>query len=359
MVEPLINFIMEETMTKLNKLLLIFLALAFSAVVTFGGGQNRAGTAAAAQLRIPIGARYLGVGGSQIANVSGLDAIFWNPSGVDFNTNAANGMFSHRTYIADMNLNYVAVNGKFGDFGSLGFSFKYLNIGEINVTTMDQPDGTGQVLKPNFFVVGLTYSKTLTDRIAIGLNFNIINEGFGRIEASGFSFDVGLQYRDLFDTKGLDLGIVYKNLGGSMQYEGNATYVQADDPTSSRGPTFYQISVAENPLPSELSIGLSYKAHFDEVNAITLSSAYFNNNYTFDDYKFGLEYSYNDMFFLRGGYLFSPQSTTETPNIFQNYTLGAGFNFKEITGLDLSVDYAFIPVDYFDSNHVFSLNVGF
>ncbi len=346
-------------MTKLNKLLLIFFTMSITAALVFASGQNRAGTSAAAQLRIPIGARYLAVGGSQVANVSGLNAIFWNPSGLDFSQNAANGMFSHRTYIADMNLSYVAVDGKFGDFGSLGFSFKYLNIGEINVTTMDQPDGTGQILKPNFFVVGLTYSKTLTDRIGVGVNFNIINEGFGRIEATGFSFDVGLQYRDLFDTKGLDLGIVYKNLGGSIKYEGNATYIQAEDPTSSRGPTFYQITTAENPLPSELSIGLSYKAAFDELNTITFSSAYFNNNYTYDDYKFGMEYSYDNMFFLRGGYLFSPQSTSKSPNIFQNYTLGAGFNFKEISGIDLSIDYAYVPVKYFESNHVFSLNVGF
>ncbi len=346
-------------MTKLNKLLLIFLLLGASTVVTFGSGQNRAGTSAAAQLRIPIGARYLAMGGSQVANVSGLDAIFWNPSGVDFNQNAANAMFSYRSYIADMNINYVAVSGKFGDLGSVGFSFKYLNIGEINVTTMDQPDGTGQVINPNFFVVGLTYSKTLTDRIAIGLNFNVINESFHRAEATGFSFDFGVQYRDLFDTKGLDLGIVYKNLGGSMKYEGNATWVEATDPNSSRGTTFYQFATAENPLPSELSIGLSYKAQIDELNDITFSTAYFNNNYTYDDYKFGMEYSYNSIFYVRGGYIFSPQASENAPNIFEDYSLGAGLNFKEITGIDLSVDYAYVPVKYFDSNHVFSLNVGF
>ena len=65
------------------------------------------------------------------------------------------------------------------------------------------------------------------------------------------------------------------------------------------------------------------------------------------------------MFYVRGGYLFSPQSTEETPNIFQNFTVGAGVKLKQLSGLDLTVDYAYVPVKYFDGNHVFALSLGF
>lgn len=333
--------------------------MSFSVIETFGGGQNRAGTSGAPELRIPVGARYLSMVGAPIANVTGLEAIYWNPAGVDLSPSSANALFSYRSYIADMNMNYVAASGRLGDIGSIGISFRSLNIGDINVTTMDQPDGTGQIISPNYFILGLTYSKQLTDRVSVGANFNLISENIDRVSATAFSFDFGVQYRNLFEVNGLDLGVVVKNLGAPIQYDGNGLYITAEDPAADRGPTFYKFDAASAELPSEISIGLSYQRKLDEQNAVTISGAFQNNNYTYDDYKIGLEYSYRDIFFIRGGYLFSPQSNDNTPNIFQNYSVGAGLNLKEFSGIDLSVDYAYVPVKYFDANHVFSIAFGF
>jgi len=327
--------------------------------MVMGSGPDKAGSSAAPELRIPVGARYLAMGGSQIAAVTGLEAMFWNPAGVDFSENSANAMFSYRKYIADMNIDYFAVSGSFGNLGSIGFSYRYFDIGDINVTTMDQPDGTGQILSPNYFVAGLTYSNRLTDRIGIGVNFNLISERFGRVSSTGFSIDAGVQYRDLLDVTGLSLGVVVKNLGGSIKYDGNATFVQADQTGTSRGPTWYKIDATSDPLPSEMALGLSYKREIDELNNLTVSASYTNNNYTFDDYKIGLEYSYDNVLYIRGGYLFSPQTTDDNPNIFGKYSLGAGLNFQKFTDLNLSLDYAYVPVKFFDTNHVFTLSMGF
>ncbi len=345
-------------MSQINRLLFIVLCLVSWSIV-FGSGPEKAGTAGAAELRIPVDARYLAMGGSPVSMVTGLESVFWNPAGLDFSESNVNAMFSYRKYIADMNINNVAVSGRFGDLGSLGLSFKYLDIGDINVTTMDQPDGTGQILTPNFFVVGLVYSNRITDRVAIGVTFNLISESFGRVDATGFGIDAGVQYRNLMDIQGLALGVVVKNLGGTMQYGGNANYVQAEQTSSDRGPTWYKIDSQSDPLPSEMSLGLSYKKELNEQNNITLSATYANNNYTFDDYKGGLEYSYKDMFFIRGGYLYSSETTEDNPNIFSDFTAGFGINFMEFTNLNISVDYAYVPVQYFDSNHAFSLSVGF
>lgn len=346
-------------MFHMKRIVFIILILGFSVSETFGSGQNRAGTAGAPELRIPVGARYLAMGGSPIASVTGLEAIYWNPAGVDFNPASTSALFSYRSYIADMNMNFVALSGRMGDLGSIGISFRSLNIGDINVTTMDQPDGTGQIFSPTYFVLGLTYSKQLTDRIGVGANFNLINESIDRVSATTFSFDIGVQYKDVLEVKGLALGVVVKNLGAPIEYSGNGLYIQAENADADRGPTYYQIDAASAELPSELSIGLSYEKKFDEENSLTVSGAFQNNNYSYDDYKIGLEYSFKHILYVRGGYVFSPQSTDETPNIFQDYTLGVGLNLKEFSGIDLSVDYAFVPVKYFDSNHVFALSLGF
>ena len=346
-------------MFHLKRVIFILLILGFSGIETFGGGQNRAGTAGAPELRIPVGARYLAMVGSPIASVTGLEAIYWNPAGLDFSQAATNALFSYRSYIADMSVNFAAVSGRLGDLGSVGLSFRSLNIGEINVTTMDQPDGTGQIMNPSYFILGLTYSKLLTDRVSIGASFNLINESIDRAAATGFSFDFGVQYKNLLEVQGLNLGVVVKNLGSSIKYDGNGLYVQATSIVGERGPTYYKVESASAELPSEIAIGLSYQRKFDEENTVMISAAFQNNNYTYDDYKVGLEYSFKDILYVRGGYLYSPQSTDTTPNIFQNYTLGVGVNLKQFSDIDLSVDYAFVPVKYFDSNHIFAISFGF
>ncbi len=346
-------------MYHLKRLLLILLILGFSGSEIFGSGQNRAGTSGAPELRIPIGARYLAMSGSAIANVSGLEAIYWNPAGVDLGGTDANAMFSYRQYIADMSMNFAAVSGRLGELGSLGLSFRSLNIGDIPVTTMDQPDGTGQIISPSYFVLGLTYSKRLTDRISIGANFNLINESIDRVNATGFSFDFGVEYNNLFDVQGFAVGVVVKNLGPAMTFSGNGTYIQANDQGSQRGPTFYQFSASSADLPSEIGIGLSYRKQFDEQNAVMVSGTFQNNNYTYDDYKIGAEYNFKDMLYVRAGYLATPQATDATPNVWQNYTLGIGVNTQSFSSVNLSVDYAYVPAKYFDANNVFSLSFGF
>ena len=341
-----------------KKLLFIFLVIACSAIDTFGSGQNRAGTSAAPELRIPVGSRYLAMGGADVAFVSGLESIYWNPAGIDITEADVNAMFSYRKYIADMNMDFAAISGRFGELGTVALSFRSLSIGEIDVTTLDQPDGTGQIINPNFFILGLTYGKRLSDRISIGINANIISESWPGVSASGFSFDAGVEYRNLFDVPDLSLGVVVKNLGPSMKYSGPQMWVLANDPTSGRGLTFYEVGAQSSELASEINLGLSYTRSINDMNKLSIAGSFVNNNYTYDDYKMGLEYSYNNTVYLRGGYVYSPQSTSETPNIFQNYTLGVGLNFQQFTNVDLSLDYSYVPVKYFDANNVFSIRMG-
>jgi len=345
-------------MTRFYRLFFVLLILIFGTGEVFSqGGQDRAGTTAAPELRIPVGGRYLAMSGSPIASATGLEAIYWNPAGVFLTDVNASAIFSHRQYIADMGMNFAAVSGNFGSFGTLALSFRSLDIGDINVTTLDQPDGTGEIINPTYFILGLTYAKQLSDRISVGATFNIIDESWANVSASGISFDMGVQYRDLF-ISGLSFGVVVKNLGGTMQYDGGGLFIQAEG-DDDRGTTFYKLAAGKFELPSEVGLGISYKREIDDDNLLSFSGAFTNNNFTYDDYKLGIEYSYADILFIRAGYLFSPQSSDETPNIFEDYSLGFGLNTKGFSGFDISVDYAYVPVKYFDANNTFSIRVNF
>ena len=346
-------------MTHLKKLLLVLLICVFAVAESFAGGENKAGTNAAPELKIPVGSRYLGMAGSNISSTVGLESIYWNPAGVSLSETSANALFNYRTYIADMKMSFAAVSGTFEGLGTVALAFRDLNIGQIPITTETQPDGTGELFSPTYFILGLTYSRALTDRVSFGATFNVINESFGGVSANGMSFDVGVQYRDLLDIQGLAVGVVVKNLGGSMKYDGSALWVQASS-SADRGITFYKVEAASFDLPSEISLGLSYTKKFDEENTLTGAFAFTNNNYSYDDYKVGLEYSYKDMLYVRGGYLKSPEASPNTnPNIWQGFSFGVGLNFKDFTDIDIAVDYAYIPVKFFDSNNSVTVRFGF
>jgi hypothetical protein len=51
-------------------------------MTAFAGNTNRTGTAGAQELLIPTGANDIALAGSNIAFVSGIDAIFYNPAGL-------------------------------------------------------------------------------------------------------------------------------------------------------------------------------------------------------------------------------------------------------------------------------------
>jgi hypothetical protein len=336
----------------------IYLIVALSLFACgFALSQSKAGTSAAPELTIPVGAKYTAMAGASGILAEGVEAITWNPSGVDWLAGNGQAMFSYRKYIADIGINYLAVVGKFG-FGSVGLSLRTFNIGDIPVTTEFQPDGTGEIISPNFFVVGLTYSKRLSDRVSVGANFNLVSESFGRVSALGVAFDAGVQYRNMLNIPGLSLGVVIKNIGPTMKYGGSGLWVQAEVPGSERGLTFYKVEAASFQMPTSFEIGLGYNLALGEANNLSFTGTYQANNfYALDAYKFGFEYAFKNVLFLRAGYNYN--KTGDLTSIWHHYTLGVGLNTESLIGLKLSFDYAYVPVTYFSANHLFNLKVGF
>ena len=119
-----------------SKTAVLCLALLFLVSVNGIAQEQRIGTNAASQLLIPVGARYIAMGGAPGATVQGVEAIFWNPAGVARADYGADVTFSHMSYFADININYAALAVKFGSLGSFGFSIKAMDIGDIIVTTI-------------------------------------------------------------------------------------------------------------------------------------------------------------------------------------------------------------------------------
>lgn len=322
----------------------------------FASGGNRTGTGGAAQLLIPVGARSIAMGGSTIASVEGLEALYWNPAGIAHTDRNAEVMFSHMSYIADIGVEYGAVSASIEGVGVFAFNVKSLSIGDILVTTTQDPDGTGSTFNPQMLSTGLSYSRALTDNIAVGLTGTFISETLGAVSANGFAFDVGVLYKNLANVQGLSFGIAVKNLGPQMQYDGSGLLYQSEINDFNRQAGLTKIESAPFELPSQFEIGFSFMPSLDETNSLLFTGSFQNQNFSADEYKLGAEYSYNNLFFLRGGYSFA--SNLEGGEYIYGMTAGIGVNYSS-GDIDLIVDYAYRDVKYFQSNHIFSVAVGF
>jgi hypothetical protein len=344
--------------------LAVFLLVVAVSLPAFAGGENRVGTNAAPELLIPVGARDLALGGSNIATTSGIEAIFWNPAGLARAQHAANAMFSHMNYIADIGVEYAAVSAAFEGFGTIGVSLKSISVGDIPITTEDATDGTGGVFSPTLVNVGLTYSRLLTDRVSVGATATLISNRFDKVSASGFAFSAGVQYTGLGGVNGLAVGVTVKNIGPQMQFEGDGLLRTGQVNDVLRPGSFYRVTAASFELPSTIEIGLSYAIDVGEMNGLNVNGIFQNNNFSADEYKVGAEYSYDNMFFLRGAYNMAEKTennsldVSDKTSFIYGFTAGAGIQYP-VGSLELTFDYAFRAVEFFQNNHVFSVKLGF
>jgi hypothetical protein len=321
--------------------------------------QNpRVGGVAAPELLIPAGAKDLALGGSSLAVTKGVESMFWNVAGLGKMPGSAEAMVSSMSYIADINVTYGAVAGKFGEFGSVGISIKSLSFGDIPLTSETDPEGrAGRFYSPTYITMGLSYARDLTDAVAVGITAKLISENIDQVSSSGFAFDFGIQYKGLIQVQGLSVGLAIKNIGPGMTFNGPGLYVAAIDQNASRPVQKYQLQAATFELPATVDIGLTYERDLGNNLFGSVSGAFVNNNLYYDEYRGGLELGYNMeglQLVGRVGYLNQPKADE---NIF-GMTAGFGIAYK--TGNSgIMLDYGYRQVQYFKANNVFSVKISF
>lgn len=346
-----------------NFCLILVLSVAFLCAQAQAGGIERIGTAGAQELRIPVGARSTALGGSAVADVSGVEALFWNPAGVAHHE-GTEAVFSYMKYIVDINLGHVGVTTNLGDFGSIGASIKVLDIGDIEVTREDSPNEdntTGEVFSPSFAVIGLTYARRMTDRVSFGITGMYISERIMRESATGVAFDFGFMYD--VGWSGLKFGTVMKNYGPNMSFDGpDFEKVLIDPSFDPEAPAkTLKTESASFDLPSYVQIGLSWSPYNVNGNRLSVLGTFQSNNYSPDELKIGAEYAFNDALFLRAGYssdLREEFTDAESKTVFRGITFGAGIK-TNLGATEVGLDYSWMKTEFFDDNQLFSLRFGF
>lgn len=280
-----------------------------------------AGSSAVPTLMQPVSAKVAGMGEAYTAVSGEVVSMHYNPAGLSSMEGVEITTMYQRGLDEDNFANVLF--GKGFPFGAVGMSILYYDTGKIEMydTNGNEINKVGQRDIIVTVGVGIPLYK---ERLGIGVNLKgISSEIFGET-ASAVAMDAGVQYRGLM--KGIDLGFAVQNVGSKLKYVSKGD----DLPMIVRFGAVYKVGSETNRVRT--SIDVPYYVNEEETRG-----------------SIGIEYIYDSLFAIRGGYKIKSSSDDE-----QGINAGIGFIWKSF-----SIDYAIGFTNNLDNPHHISMNMKF
>jgi long-subunit fatty acid transport protein len=299
------------------------------------GGQ-RAGISTAQFLKIGVGGRAAAMGESFVAISDDASALYWNPAGLaQFKTNQV--IFSHNIWLVDINHDFLGAVYHLDSDNTFGISLTSLSMEKMPVTTEFSPFGNGEYFGFSDIALSVSYARKMTEQFSFGGTVKYIEETLDKLKMRGVMIDIGTYYRTgLGSTR---FAVAVSNFGAELAPDGEVVLV------GNRKKSEWQ-SFAP---PTMFRIGFAFEPYQDEQHSITTSIQLNHPNDNSENVSIGLEYSWNQMLFLRGGYKINVDE--------QNYSFGAGVNVP-ISIAQFTFDYAFANFEQLGSAHRYSIILG-
>jgi hypothetical protein len=295
-----------------------------------GWGQAKVGTSGFQFLQIGVSARAVAMGESFIAEGTDASALFYNPGAVD-RIGHREAMFTYISYPADITYNYGAavwpLRGSIG--GTVGLQVMALTMDDMPVTTPDYSNGTGETFTAGDFAMGLTYSRSLTDRFSIGATFKFISEYLDDVTSNVWAVDIGTYYETGF--KSLRVGMAIMNFGPDGEFI-------SDDV----------------PMPVDFRFGVAMDLLNSPGHMATVSLTGIHPNDQEEQFTTGVEYTFNRLLSLRMGHRFN----NDLGDFPAGLSAGAGLSVP-IGTFRGKVDYAYTDMGYLETVHRFTVGFEF
>lgn len=315
---------------------------------------TKVGITAAPFLEIGVGSRAIGMGGAFVATANDASALYWNPAGV---AGMRNGqlLLMHSQWLAGITFQFAGVVIPLGPVGTIGATITSLNSGEMDVRTIDQPEGTGEIFSTNDLALGLTYARNLTDRFSVGVNAKYIHQKIWHEKAQGFALDFGTLFNTGFHH--LRIGAALTNFGTEMRLTGKELLVFYDIApnilgNNERVPANLQTEAW--PLPMTFQFGLATEMLKSTTQRLTIAIDALHPYDNTESLNLGGEYAFREMIFLRTGYrdLFLKDGE-------QSWTFGLGIANRLVGTLNVSFDYAYTDFGRLENSQRFSVLITF
>lgn len=287
-----------------------------------------------------------GMGDIGAATTPDVYSQYWNPSKYAFIDSKAGFALSYTPWLSQLasDIDLAALTGyyKLGEQQALSGSLRYFSLGEVILRQM--LDETGYPIQPYEMEVDLGYSRLLSENFSMGVSLRyIISDLMAGDDPAGnaFSADISAYYKKpVFfgrERGWFAFGANISNVGTKISYDGGNTSLF---------------------LPANLRLGTTVHYPIDDFNAFNVSfdvnkmlvpTPQDSTDYgegissiqglftSFGDapngfreelqeiyWSLGMEYAYNNQFFVRGGYYYE----NEFKGNRKFFTFGAGFKMS-------------------------------
>ena len=337
--------------------LMLVSAASFDALA---GNPDRRGQAGATELQIMPWARQAGWYGVNSANVKGLEAERLNVAGLALG-GKTELYFSRTNWLSgsEIYMNAFGLAQRLDESSVLAVSVMSVDMGSIDITTVNNPDGGLGTFKPTIANLGVSYARSFSNRIHGGASLRIVTEGTSDVNASGVAFDAGIQYITGPDDR-IKFGIALRNVGTPISFTGDGLAARGVMQGSTVPLTLSQRSQTLE-LPSLMNIGGSYDFYFDaeKVNRLTVAANFTSNSFTNDQYGVGAEYAFGKIAAIRAGYQY--EDAGSDPEFTQNVHTGLSFGLSidaPFNSSNFGFDYAFRGTSPFGGTHLFGVRYG-
>ncbi|MBI35479.1 MAG: hypothetical protein CMP67_08975 [Flavobacteriales bacterium] len=332
---------------------ILLITVCFQTSIAQSGGQS-----GATQLLINSWGKSSGVGGSDAAFGSGIEMVYMNPAGVS-GTNKTDLLFSRSNWLqgSEIYINAFGVSQRFNEKTVLALSIMSFNLGDIEITTVNNPEGGIGTYRPQFVNGGLTYSREFSNNIDGGITLKLISEGIHDVNAFGLALDAGVKYVT-GKKEHISFGVALKNAGPNMKYDGNGLKMEMTFPNGNNQSG--QISSASYTLPLLMNLGFGYRFEFNSSHSVQTGFTYSARMFLNDQTRMGVEYRFKKYLQIRGGFVYEEGifeiSTRQTAITGPS----GGFSFQLPYGKDnryFGFDYTYRDTNPFEGIHTFGARI--
>lgn len=343
-------------------------------------------------LSIAPDARGGAMGDNGVSTLPDANSQYWNPAKYAFSTSSAGVSLSYTPWLRKLVNDVALVNlSGFYKIGSddrqaIAASLRYFTFGEIN----DYDSNSGALLttiNPYEMAFDVSYSRKLSESysMAVGLRYIRSDQGADAdaemVPANAFAADVAgylEKYVMLGNAEALwSFGFNISNIGTKVSYDGGATNQFLPTKLSIGTGLLYPIDdynqigayvdLSKYLVPSEPQLNGStaednedFQKRKEEYNSMSPITGIFKS---FGDSplgfkgemkeimaSIGIEYSYSQQFFVRGGYYYESKDLGNR----QYFSAGAGFRMS-VFQLDAAYLLSTVPSNPLDQTLRFSL----
>jgi len=341
---------------------------------------SNASTNTYAFLKIPNGARAIGLGSSFVAIADDGTTTYWNPAGLGtlrqreihfMYTAISPNPFAEKSDIGSR-YHYISVvyPRLLGQVGGLGFTFIRLSIDQIERTGIDK---FGELIREGQFFENtetaliLSYGlEVIKNMISAGVNAKLMNHNLDQIEGRGYGIDIGglADLSAIFGTRDkkslwffqhIRLGVAIQS---NFQKKWNVAFSAKSGGKSSEFQTDPGLLSGQYGISFEPNIGdvrWLLSATIDQARGHPLKLAVGT--------EFQLEPMTGFFFAIRAGmsnqYLETRQEGLSLEQLNENrfFTMGGGIQYDSVAG-NYALDYA-LELAKLASHHRFSLAIRF